>query len=53
VAGRVWNDRFKLRWFFEGVFARMPEILWFCGGENVVKCVVNVVRKQHVLAGGF
>jgi hypothetical protein len=22
--------------------------LWFLGGQNVVKCVVNVVRKQRV-----
>jgi hypothetical protein len=32
-----------LREFLKGVLGKVGGWTWFCGGENVVECVVNVV----------
>jgi hypothetical protein len=53
VAGGFWNDRIRLGWYFERDFAKMLEISWFLVGQNVVKCVVNVVEKLSFLSGEF
>ena len=38
--------------FFEGCLGKCGGWTWFFDGENVVECVVNVVRKTKFLRGG-
>jgi hypothetical protein len=40
---------FYLGGVFEGFFGENGLFLWFFDGEDVVKCVVEVVRKQPLL----
>ena len=35
------------KWFFQGFLRKSNANLWFLDGENVVRCMVNVVNKLH------
>ena len=41
---------FFIAWFLKGFFTNYGHNSWFFGGQDVVKCVVNVV-KLRILCG--
>jgi hypothetical protein len=45
--GLRWGSLLVLLRFFEGVGGKWVTLWWFFGGENVVRCVANVEKKQR------